>query len=85
MRSIVASQEPQAPPARQGVLAVEIVTAHTAHVRGPGVVAIFDRLGIPRQWSAEAHCWSMPARRVPDLAADCRRHGHRLVVQDVLR
>lgn len=66
-------------------LVVEIVTAHTAHVRGPGVAAIFDRVGICRQWDPVARCWSMPRRRVQDLAADCQRHGLALVVQDVLR
>ena len=76
---------PAAGPARQGALVVTAVTAHTAHLRGPGIVDVLDRLEIPRQWSAEGHCWGMPARRVQDLAADCQRHGRRLVVQDALR
>ncbi len=76
---------PTAGPARQGALVVEIVTAHTAHVRGPGVVPIFDRVGICRQWDPVARCWSMPRRRLQDLAADCQRRGQLLTVQDVSR
>jgi len=83
MQRIVALPKPLTPRARRGVLTVEVVTVHTAHVRGSGVVAALDQAGIPHQWSPEARCWSMPARRVPDLVAD--RHGRPLVVQDVLR
>jgi len=80
-----APPKPLAPRARGGVLSVHTVTVHTAHVRGSGVVAALNQAGIPHQWSPEARCWSMPAHRVPDLVADCQRHGRRLVVQDVLR
>jgi len=85
VQAIVASEEPQALRARRGVLTVEHITPNTAHVRGPGVVAALERLGIPRQWSTEARCWAVPMRRVPDLAADCQRRGQLLTVQDVLR
>ncbi len=85
MQQIVALPARRAPRPRQGVLTVTVVTAHTAHLHGPGAVDVLDRLEIPRQWSAEGHCWGMPARRVQDLAADCQRHGRRLVVQDALR
>lgn len=71
--------------ATEDIFTVEIGSRHTAWVRGPAVMRMLDRLGIPKLYDHDAEAWSIPRKRVVDVTRDLDRRGRAVEVTEVDR
>lgn len=64
---------------------VDVVTDHTAEVRGTGAFRVLERLSCPKQFqyrppSFGSPCWTIPASCAPDVEAMAERLGVAVVL-----
>jgi hypothetical protein len=55
----------------------------SARVRGKGITALLDRLGLPRMWDQKRNCWLVSRRSADELAAWLECNGRAVWVEEL--